>query len=87
MLNERLDKTLGLKLTDSNASKRAVQAKTIDQDRLGDELVSGNFLEETFVGRLIQDNHVVCLILDLLGGPFLQCKVSNEQRVYVTRCE
>lgn len=71
VLNKRLDKTLGLEFTNSNASKRAIQAKTIDQHRLGDELVGGDFLEETLVGRLVQDNHVVGLVLDLLGGPFL----------------
>ena len=79
VLNQRLDKTLGLELTDGNAGKRAVQTKTIDQHRLSNELVGGNFLEETLVGRFIQDNHVVSLVLDLLGGPFLQHKVFNEQ--------
>jgi hypothetical protein len=38
---------------------------------LGDELVGRDFLEQTIVGRLIEDNNVVRLILKLLGGPLL----------------
>ena len=66
-----LDKTLGFKLANSNTGKGTVQAKTIDQDRLRNKLVGRNFLEKTFVGRFVEDNHVVGLVLYLLGGPLL----------------
>ena len=66
-----LDQTLSFELTDSNTSQRTVQLETINQNRLGDELVGGDFLEQTIVGRLIEDNQVVGLILDLLGRPLL----------------
>lgn len=70
--DEGLDKTPGFEFLDSDAGKGAVHTETINQNGLGDQLVCGNFLEKTFVGRLVQDNHVVSLVLDLLGGPFLQ---------------
>ena len=66
-----LDQTLSFELTDGNTSQRTVQLETINQNRLGDELVGGDFLEQTIVGRLIEDNQVVGLILDLLGRPLL----------------
>lgn len=66
-----LNQTLSFELADSNTSQRTVQLETINQDRLGDELVGGDFLEQTIVGRLIEDNQVVGLVLDLLGRPLL----------------
>ena len=71
MTENGLDKTLGFELANSNTGKGAVQAKTINQNRLGNKLVSGDFLEETFIGRLVENNHVVGLVLYLLGGPLL----------------
>jgi hypothetical protein len=71
MDGKRLDETLSGEFLEGNTSKRTVQLETINQDRLTDELVGGHFLEETFIGRLVQDNHVVGLVLDLLGGPLL----------------
>jgi hypothetical protein len=66
-----LNQTLGFEFTNGNTGQRAVQLETIDKNRLGDELVSGDLLEQTVIGRLIEDDHVVGLVLDLLGGPLL----------------
>jgi hypothetical protein len=66
-----LDQTLSFEFTNSNTSQRTVQLETINQNRLGDELVGRNFLEQTVIGRLIEDNQVVRLVLDLLGRPLL----------------
>ena len=63
--------TLILEFTDSNTGKGAVEAKTVNEDGLGDELVGRDFLEDTFVSLLVEDNHVVGLILDLLSRPLL----------------
>jgi hypothetical protein len=68
---DSLDQTLSFELTDGNTSKRTVQLETINKDGLRDELVGGDFLEQTIVGRLIEDNQVVGLVLDLLGRPLL----------------
>ena len=68
---DRLDQTLRFELTNSNTSQGTVQLETINQDRLGDELVGRNFLEQTFVSGLVEDNQVVGLVLDLLSRPLL----------------
>jgi hypothetical protein len=65
------DKTLLLELGDSNASKGTVKTETVNEDGLRDELVGGDFLEDTFVSLLVEDDHVVGLILDLLSRPLL----------------
>jgi hypothetical protein len=65
------NQTLFFEFADSNTGKGAVETKTIDEDRLGDELVSRNVLEHTFIGLLVEDDHVVGLVLDLLSGPLL----------------
>jgi hypothetical protein len=74
---DRLDQTLGFEFADSDTSKGTIQLETINQDGLRDKLVSRNFLEQTVVGRLIEDNHVVGLILDLLGRPLLLGLLSS----------
>jgi hypothetical protein len=65
------NQTLILELADSDTGKGTIKAKTVDEDGLGNELVGRNFLENTFVGLLVKDNHVVCLVLDLLSRPLL----------------
>ena len=71
MTRDGLNQTLSFELTDGNTSQRTVQLETINQNRLRDELVGRNFLEQTIVGGLIEDNQVVGLVLDLLSGPLL----------------
>ena len=67
----RLDQTLRFKLTDGNTSQGTIQLETVNQDRLRNELVGRNFLEQTFVSGLVEDNQVVGLVLDLLSRPLL----------------
>jgi len=71
MAGDSANQTLILEFTDSNTGKGTVEAKTVNEDRLGDELVGRNFLENSFVGLLVKNDHVVGLILDLLSGPLL----------------
>lgn len=66
-----LDQTLRFKFTDGNTSQRTVKLKTVNQDRLRDKLVGRNFLEQTFIGGLVENNQVVGLVLDLLSRPLL----------------
>ena len=76
----RLNQTLRFKFTDGNASQRAIKLKTVNQNRLRDELVSGNFFEQTFISGLVENDQVVGLILDLLSRPLLLCFLSTRGR-------
>lgn len=66
-----LDKLLPLEVADGNAGERAVDLETLDEDALADELEGGDFLQNTVVGGLVEDNGVLGLILDLSLGPLL----------------
>jgi hypothetical protein len=70
-MGDATNKTLIFELTDSNTGEGAVETETVNKDRLGDELVGRDFLEDTFISLLVEDNHVVCLVLNLLSRPLL----------------
>lgn len=86
MTGDSANQTLFLEFSDSNTSKGAVEAKTVNEDRLGDELVGRNFLEDTFVGLLVKNNHIVRLILDLLSRPLLLGLLASRGRGGLGSC-
>ena len=71
MVNNSLDETLPLQVLDSNTGKTAVDLESFDEDGLGDVSEGGDFLKDTVVGSLVEDNSVLCLVLYLALGPFL----------------
>ena len=58
-------------VADGNTGKGSVDFKTLDKDGLGDETEGWDFLKDTVVGSLVEDNSVLCLVLYLALGPFL----------------
>lgn len=71
VVDNALDRSLLLQVPDGNASQRAVDLETLDEDALGDELEGGDFLQDTVVGSLVEGDGVLGLILDLSLGPLL----------------
>ena len=63
--------TLGHELVDGTAGERAVDLQTLGNDRGGDQLVGGDFLEELLIGGLIEEDQVVQLLLRLSLRPLL----------------
>ena len=58
-------------MADSNTGKTAVDFETFDKDTLADEAEGGDLLQNTVVGRLVEDDGVLGLVLDLSLGPLL----------------
>ena len=58
-------------VADGNTGKGSVDFKTLNKDGLGDETDGRDFLKDTVVGSLVEDNSVLCLVLYLSLGPFL----------------
>ena len=71
MSRDETDETLSCEVLDGGSGERSVDLETVDEDRGGDELVSGHFLEELVVGSLVKGDGVVGLVLDLSLGPLL----------------
>jgi hypothetical protein len=44
---------------------------------LGDKLVGRDFFEQTVIGGLVKNDHVVGLVLNLLSGPLLLGLLSS----------
>ena len=66
-----LDMSLLRKLADSNARKRAVDFQPLDEDALADEAEGRDLLDDTVERRLVEDDGVLRLVLDLALGPLL----------------
>ena len=71
VVHDALDGALLLEVADGDACKRAVHTQTLDEDRLRDEAEGGDLLQNTVVGRLVEDDGVLGLVLDLSLGPLL----------------
>lgn len=67
--NDRLDQALLLQLLDALAGKRAVDLQSIDESSDGDETVRLDILVELVGGGLVEQDGVLCLVLDLALGP------------------
>lgn len=70
-MHNALNLTLLLQMPDSHPSKGSVDLETLNQDTLRDKLEGGDFLEDTIVGGLVEDNSMLGLVLDLSLGPLL----------------
>jgi hypothetical protein len=71
VVDDRLDELLPLEMPDSNASQAAVDFEALDENALADEFEGGDFLQDTVVGGLVEDDGVLGLVLDLSLGPLL----------------
>jgi len=71
VVHDPLNGALLLEMPDSHPGKTAVDLQPLNQDRLRDELEGRNFLQNTIVDGLVEDNGMDCFVLDLSLGPFL----------------
>lgn len=86
-MHNGLDKLLLLEVADGNAGERAVDLETLDEDALADELEGGDFLQDTVVGVLVEDDGVLGLVLDLSLGPLLLlCGLATAARCRCCFC-
>jgi hypothetical protein len=65
VVDNALNRTLLLKVSDCDSSETAINLKSLYEDALGDESEGWRFLEDTVVGGLVQGDGVLCLVLDL----------------------
>ena len=69
MVHDPLDLALLLQVPDSYPCQTPVDLQPLDEDRLADETEGGDLLQDTVVGRLVEDDGVLRLVLDLALGP------------------
>jgi len=62
--NNLLDDSLLLEITDAPAGERSVDLQAIDEDSDSDEAVGLDILVESLAGLLVEDDRVLCLVLD-----------------------
>ncbi len=62
VVDDALDLAITLKVADGNTGERTTDLHTVDQGRLRDHLEGGHLLEDTVVGRLVKDEHVLGLL-------------------------
>ena len=71
MVNDPLDLPFLLQVPDGYPRQGAVDLQPFDEDGLADEAEGGDLLQDTVVGGLVEDDGVLCLVLDLALGPLL----------------
>ncbi len=71
VVHNSLDLTLLLQVPDSYPRQAPIDFETLDEDALADEAESWDFLQDTVIGRLVEDDSVLGLVLDLALGPLL----------------
>ena len=71
MVHDPLDLPLLLQVPDRYPGQAPVHFQTFDEDGLADEAEGRDFFEDTIVCGLVEDDGVLCLILDLALGPLL----------------
>jgi hypothetical protein len=64
MVDNALNRTLFLKVSDCNPSETAIDLESLNEDALGDESEGWCFLEDTIIGGLVQGDGVLCLVLN-----------------------
>lgn len=73
-MNDPLDLTLLLQMSDSNSCKTSIDLQPLDKDTLADEFESGDFFHDTVIGGFIEGDGVLCLVFYFSLGPlFLLC--------------
>ena len=71
MVHDPLDRALLLQVPNRNARETAVNLQTLDEDALADEAEGRDLLDDTVERRLVEDDGVLRLVLDLALGPLL----------------
>ena len=71
MVHDLLDQPLLLQVPDGYPRQAPVDFQSLDEDALADEAEGGDLLQNTVVGRLVEDDGVLRLVLDLSLGPLL----------------
>lgn len=69
MVHNFLDLPLLGQVTDDDTRQGSTDLEALDQDGLGDEAEGGDFLKDTVVRRLVEDDGVLRLVLDLALRP------------------
>ena len=70
-MHDPLDKSVPLKLTNSDTGQATVNFETFNENTLADEFESGDFFEDTVVGGLVKRDSVLGLVLNLSFRPLL----------------
>lgn len=71
MVDDRLDEALLVEVLDRDAGEGSVDLHALDEDRLADHLEGRDLLHDAVKGRLVADDGVVGLVLDLALAPLL----------------
>lgn len=71
VVHEPLDLALALEVLDGGAGNGAIDLQTVDEGRLADHLESGDLLQDAVVQWPVEDDGVLCLVLNLALGPLL----------------
>lgn len=71
MVNDALDRSIPLQMSDSKTSKTSTNLQSLDKDALADESEGGDLLDDSVEHDLVKGDGVLSLILDLSLGPLL----------------
>ena len=71
VVNNPLDLALLLQMPNGYPGQAPVDLQPLDEDGLADEAEGGDFLQDTVVRWLVEDDGVLGLVLDLALGPLL----------------
>lgn len=71
MVDDSLNRTLLLEVSDRNPSEATIDFESFDKDTLRDESEGWRFLEDTVISGLIKSDGVLRLVFNLALGPLL----------------
>jgi hypothetical protein len=71
MVDDSLDRTLLLEVSDRDPSEATIDLESFDEDALRNESECWRFLEDTIIGGLIKGDGVLRLVFNLALGPLL----------------
>lgn len=71
MVNNPLDLALLLQMPNGYPGQAPVDLQPLDEDTLADKAEGRDFLHDTVVGWLVENNGVLCLVLNLALRPLL----------------
>jgi len=71
MMDDPLDLSLFLQMSNRNSCQTAVDFQPLDEDALADEFEGGDFLQDTVIGGLVEGDGVLGLVFYFSLGPLL----------------
>lgn len=71
MVDDSLDRTLLLEVSDRNPSEATIDLESFDEDTLRNESEGWRFLEDTIISGLIESDGVLRLVFNLALRPLL----------------